>query len=237
MKTIDIVMPTLRRIHAFKSLETLFYVPWPYKLHLVTDGISWADAVNIGIRQTNQKNDILLMDDDVILSEETLADVDRFYDKADIFGFQLLFPNQMVQHAGGAVAADRKVFHMGYRAPVGHEALEIPYYVCHVTTSLVYIKSEAINKLRGMAIDMPGISLEDVDFCFRAVKMGLRILYLPNKAIHLESATKKSIPNFNENLELAIQEIRKRHLQEDKFFNYVREFPKKVELPKEEAKT
>ena len=35
------------------------------------------------------------------------------------------------------------------------------------------------------------ISCEDVDFCFRAMRAGLKVLYWPNaKAIHLEGATR-----------------------------------------------
>ena len=80
-----------------------------------------------------------------------------------------------------------------------------------------------------MAIDMPGVSLEDVDFSFRALKMGYKILYLPSIAIHMESATKSTMPNFVANIARAEQEIIKRHLIDEKFFEYASKFPKQVE--------
>ena len=137
MNNVEIIMPTMRRIHAFKALESLSLIPFNYKLHVVTDGSSWADAINIGLSHTKKESDIILMDDDVILQDDTFNLIGEYYDKADIFGFLLVYPDGKIQHAGGKVDPNKRMFHMGYGELTGVNGYGKPYYVCHATTSLI----------------------------------------------------------------------------------------------------
>jgi len=198
------------------------------KLHLIYEGATWAQAVNIGIDESKEPGDFLIMDDDVFLREETFSLVEKHYNDADIFGFKLLFPDNRIQHAGGFVDGDA-VTHFGYGGRP--ELYPDPQYVAHVTTSLVYIKRHVIDKLGGMAIDIPGVQMEDVDFSFRALKAGFRILYLPGTAIHLESATKRNIfgTDFENRIKEAHSEIVLRHLNDEPFKQILGGFPKPLE--------
>lgn len=218
---IDIVIPSLRHKHAFDCIERLRHVPFHYKLHFVTAGKSWAEAVNIGLFQT--KNDVLLMDDDVMLESDTLTQVIHEYEKADIFGFKLLFPDGRIQHAGG-VFIDGEITHLGFGMPDKGQFSK-PVYTCHLTTSLVYIKRKAINVLSGMDATYRGVQFEDVDFSFRALKAGLDLLYLPGRAVHLESATKKVEPNFHSRMAVNKQELYRRFMQDEDFKAFIKGFP------------
>lgn len=228
---VDIIIPTLRRSHAFSCFDKLHNVPWPYKLHVITTGKTWAEAINIGLKQSDKKNDVILMDDDVFITPKTFIDMESTMDDADIFGFKLLFPNGEIQHAGGIVR-NESIGHIGFQEEDKGQ-FDQPCYVCHATTSLIYIKRHVLDSLEGMAEDIPGIQMEDVDFSFRAIRAGFKILYLPNSAIHLQSASKRFIQGFDEKLVLADAEIKKRHFSDPIFLKKIQEYPKplaKLEL-------
>lgn len=225
-KVVDVIIPTLGKInpksHPFMCFENLHFIPWAYWLHVVTGGKTWAEAVNLGIEKTSG-NDIILLDDDVFINHETFSLVNTYYDKADIFGFKLYFPDRRIQHAGGIVR-NGSISHIGWQ-DTNKDEYDKARYVCHVTTSCIYIKRRVIDALKGMTV-MPGQQMEDVDFSFRALKAGFKIMYLPSKAIHMESATKRFFPNFQKDIGIAYQEIIKNHLSDNKFLELVQSYPK-----------
>lgn len=226
MRQVDLIIPTLKRGHVFQCLSNLSCIPWPYRLFLVTEGNTWAEAINIGLKETSGENDVILMDDDVFVTVDSFKSLDAHYLEADIFGFKLLFPNGRIQHAGGFYQ-DGMIGHIAHGME-NHSAFNAPYYVCHATTSLIYIKRHVLDKLKGMAEDIPGVQMEDVDFSFRALKSGFKIMYLPDPAIHMESATKKDFPEFRENIGVAFREIEKRHLRDYDFVSELNSFPKSI---------
>lgn len=227
MRTVDVIIPTVGHIyktaHPFNCFSRLQHIPFPVRVHVVTGGKSWAEAINIGLAQTDGQNDIILMDDDVFINQYTFTGMERFYDQADIFGFRLLFPDGKIQHAGG-VCDGQMVGHIGY-GDVNDSITKDPYYVCHATTSLIYIKRHVLNSLKGMATDIPGIQFEDVDFSFRALKEDFKILQLPNEAVHIGSGTKKTMPKFSERCDMAFEEVKKRHLSDAEFQMKVSKYP------------
>lgn len=229
MNIVDVIIPTMRKVHAFSCLERLRHIPWPYRLHVITGGRSWAEAINIGLKQTNPNSDVILMDDDVFIDKDTFSTLDDNYPFADIFGFKLLFPDKSIQHMGGIVRAGQ-IGHIGY-AEEDRGQYKTPLFTCHATTSLIYIKRKVLNLIGGMSEDIPGIQMEDVDFSFRALKAGLKILVLPTSAIHLQSASKKSLPQFEENIAKAFAEVHKRHMEDQNFVTELQKFPiKKLEF-------
>lgn len=229
MKTVDIVIPTLGHIkktaHPYNCFERLHHIPWPYKLHVVTRGTTWGKAINIGLAQT--RNDVILMDDDVFINESTFDLVDSFYDEADVFGFRLLFPDGRIQHAGG-VYHNGMIGHIGFGIQDEGQFNDI-YYTCHLTTSLIYIKRKVLDKLGGIH-EMPGMQMDDVDFSFRALKAGFKLMYLPKNATHIESATKRSTPDFQAKINEAFEFIRQRHLSNPDFVKELERYPKRREL-------
>lgn len=223
---IDVIIPTLRRTHAFSCFEKLNHIPFPYKLHVITGGKTWAQAINIGLRQTDKKNDVILMDDDVFINADTFKSLESHFADADIFGFKLLFPDGKIQHAGGIVK-NGEIGHIGFGQD-DSDALKKAIRVCHATTSLIYIKRHVLDILEGMAEDIPGVQMEDVDFNFRALKAGFKIICLPETAVHIQSATKRFFDSFDEKVGLAYEEIKKRHFADREFLNLVQSYPKQI---------
>ena len=226
MKVVDVIIPTLGKVnpksHPFICFENLHHIPWPYWLHVITGGKTWAQAINIGLKQTSG-NDVILMDDDVFINHETFKKVNEYYDYADIFGFKLFFPDGKIQHAGGIVR-NQGIGHIGWRSE-DDQKYNDPLYVCHVTTSLIYIKRHVLDKLGGMTV-MPGQQMEDVDFNFRAIKEGFKILYIPSPAIHMESATKRFFHSFQQDISRAYTYVVDTHFKDSDFVKELISYPK-----------
>lgn len=227
MDCVDIIIPTLRKNHAFSCFDKLHLIPFPYKLHVITAGKSWAQAINIGLRQTDKKNDVLILDDDTFITADTFKNLEYHYEDADIFGFKLLFPNGQIQHAGGLVR-NKEIGHLGFMEE-DQGQYDKPLYVCHATASCLYIKRHVLDEVEGMAESIPGVQMEDVDFNFKALKHGFKILYLPNVAIHVQSASKRFLPQFDDKVALAYQEIKKRYFSDDEFLKKIESYPKPLE--------
>lgn len=216
-RVVDVVIPSLGKSHVAVCMSLLRHIPWPIKLHVIVEGKSWSEAVNLGLDEST--GDVILMDDDIFLRPTTFSfmNQDKVYEQADIFGFKLLYPDGRIQHAGGYYDGNI-VRHYGHTEKDSGQ-YDVERYVAHATTSLIYIKRHVVADLKGMARDMPGMQFEDVDFCFRSIKAGYKILYTPGDATHLESATKRYMVNFHENMERNWKIVQDKHLGNKEFLN------------------
>lgn len=204
MRKVDVIIPTQHKHDVPKLLkEFQLYAPFYMVFHVIDDGHNWPTATNIGLKKANR--DVILCDDDIELLPDTFKDFDDYYDKADMFGFKLLYPNRTIQHAGG--------FFVGHYGQHSQEDKFCTSRYCdHITTSLCYIKKHVFEKIGYMAEDYPGEQFEDVDFTIRMKNAGFKKLYIPNKAIHHESATKKqTVKDFNKKMNLNYDELVRRH--------------------------
>ena len=223
---IDIVMPTLLKPHHRRSIRALEEnTRVPFRLHLVTEGRRWSEAVNIGFKECT--NDIVIMDDDVEVLPGWDNGLDKLVSHADLIGFKLLFPNGRIQHAGGMVThnllkaiASSPSFSIGHRGywqkdrGQFSQAIAVPF----VTFGLVYIKRSVVDTLGGIDESYAeGLQYEDVDFNFRALANGSTTLYCPNAAIHHESTTQKEFANFAKKSAINYAKFHKRWFEDEEF--------------------
>lgn len=205
MEKVSIIIPTLWKECCKKAFKSLSLVPFQYRLIVVDGGSTWAEAVNIGIQKS--EGDVLLMDDDITLLPDTFSLLSESYDLGDIFGFKLLFPDGRIQHGGGKIGPDG-FGHLNYGDQSKMSTRK--RYVPHCTASLLYIKRVVLDKVGGIRI-FDGQQFEDVDFSMRALKAGFRIVYLPSEAIHAETATKASSPDFRAKFDFNYKKVMQEH--------------------------
>lgn len=203
MTNIDVVIPT-KYIQDVASLVKDFNRILPNaQVHVISEGHNWPTAINIGLKKCT--GDVILCDDDIELRDDTFYGLEDYYDEADIFGYKLLYPNGTIQFAGGYY-----VGHYGHRQP--GDTHNKKRYCDHITTSLCFIKKHVLDEVGEMATDYPGEQFEDVDFMIRAGEKGFNKLYIPQVAIHHESATKKqTIPDFINKMNINHAELYRRH--------------------------
>jgi hypothetical protein len=105
-----------------------------------------------------------------------------------IAGGKALYPGGTIQHAGGYVDERGHGAHYGYRqkdAGQFDQAREVDY----VTGATLAITRRAFDTIGGLDEGFVPAYHEDVDWCYRAQKAGLRVVYVPQAVlIHKEAS-------------------------------------------------
>lgn len=213
---IDIIIPSKKDSpllqDCLSSLKT--NTSRPHRVHVVEDGGSWVEAVNIGLSKCSLDNDIVLMDNDIRVMPCWLDDIDEDLKTADIIGFKLIRDKKTLDHAGCQVVFDPiRGFARFFTKNPKHTFFGIDTrgdrikninsytkrkYVPHCTTSLLYVKKDVFKRIGGMnRLTKDGRYHEDFDFGFRAIYNGFRILYSPRTSIHFNAGTKRNIKQID----------------------------------------
>jgi GT2 family glycosyltransferase/SAM-dependent methyltransferase len=114
----------------------------------------------------------------------------KAHPKAGIVGSKLLFPNDTIQHAGVAFAANGFPLHLYYGFPADHPAVNKARRHKAVTGACLLIKRALFEHLGGLDPMFHNV-YEDVDLCLRAGECGYEVHYCPASVLyHLQSVTR-----------------------------------------------
>ncbi len=110
-------------------------------------------------------------------------------------GTKLVWPNDIVQHAGVRVGVQGLADHIGttwWRDEPGPDDLNrIPRFVDAVTAACLAMPTDLFHRLGGFDGHRFPVAFNDVDLCLRLQEAGQRILWTPEPwAYHLESASR-----------------------------------------------
>lgn len=149
----------------------------------------FSHTVNVGLMKAHEEQrDAVLVNSDVIFKKPWLHAMENT--DAAIVGALLLYPNTCIQHAG--------IYHSNFlqvwveRLKFGPHDLPAAHVPkdCPVTGALQFIRLETMNKI-GVYDEAFKLGWEDVDYCLRAWKFGMRVTYQPEAAAtHHESFTR-----------------------------------------------
>lgn len=152
-------------------------------------------TVNHGLKKAIfEERDALLLNADIEFTNnvwlDNLEDTD-----ADIVGALLLYPNDIIQHAGIYFSSFSRNFDHRFKgAPSNCPQAHIPCE-CPVTGALQFIRKECLNDV-GLYDENFRLGYEDVDFMIRAITGGYKSLYNPKvTAYHHESLMRGNDPS------------------------------------------
>ena len=151
--------------------------------------------INLGAAKADGDFVLLLNDDMEIITPDWLECMLEHaqWPEVGAVGAKLLFPDGRLQHAG-VTLLDGKPHHHFYGWP-GHDP---GYFGSHILTrnyssvtgACLLTRTELFHDVGGFAADFP-LNFNDIDFCLRLRKKGLRIVFTPYAQLfHFESASK-----------------------------------------------
>jgi GT2 family glycosyltransferase len=161
---------------------------------------NYSRKVNFGVLASTGDRLVVLNDDVEVITPEWLDDLLGPLEEPDVglTGAKLLFSSTAIQHAG--LAFTRGGYHHAYRFASSKSAgefgiLAVNREVSGVTGACVGLRRETFFEIGGLAEGLPE-SFNDVDFCYKMLRFGYRILYMAHcELFHFESQTR--IPTAN----------------------------------------
>lgn len=155
------------------------------KLIQNTKNMGYAGGNNVGLRVAT--GDVLvLLNQDTEVNDNWLTElVKPMLSDASvgITGGKALYPDGMIQHAGGYIDEHGEGHHFGYRQTDGdqfNQSCDVDY----VTGAGLAITRETYNAIGELDESFYPAYYEDVDWCFSARRAGFRVVYIP-KAVFL----------------------------------------------------
>ena len=125
-----------------------------------------------------------------------------------IVGCKLVYPDGMIQHAGGVINVRGIAFHLGIGKPDNGTYDEVKD-VDYVTGAAFMIKRGLVQKIGLIDEGFFPALFEDTDYCVRAKMAGYRVVYNPKTTIiHYEGVTVKKRPMLKKNFIMHKNRIR-----------------------------
>jgi GT2 family glycosyltransferase len=148
----------------------------------------FATNVNRGLRASDRRHDVILLNSDVIPMRDWLASLQyasTHGPKTGIVGAKLLYPDNRIQYAGTIRNPDApEWFDHRYRfKPADWGPAEIPGPTLAVTGACMYIARGVLDQV-GLFDEEYGMGYEDVDYCLRAWQAGYEVIYTPSARLH-----------------------------------------------------
>ena len=150
--------------------------------------LGFANANNLGVKNA-QYNNILFLNNDTLANNDFISKPLEYLNdqKIGIVGIKLLYPDNLVQHAGIAFNHHKKPEHIFKFFKNEHPIVNRVEEMQAVTGACLFIKKNIFENLGGFDESFVN-GWEDMDLCFKVRNFGLKVLYTGEVFIyHLES--------------------------------------------------
>jgi GT2 family glycosyltransferase len=146
---------------------------------------------------------------------EALRGYATAHPEAAVLGAKLLYPGEVVQHAGVVFGQDGYPHHLYAGFPAKHPAVCHPRRLQAVTAACMLVRRDAFEAAGGFDTGFHN-SLEDVDLCLRIGAAGGEVHYCPDAVlVHLESASRGRSDRFERSVSLYCERWRQRVHRDD----------------------
>jgi GT2 family glycosyltransferase len=144
--------------------------------------------VNRGLRATDPRDDVVLLNSDVVPLRDWLACLQYATTRGSdigIVGAKLLYPDNRIQYAGTIRNSSApEWFDHRYRfKPADWGPAGVAGPTLAATGACMYITREVLDRV-GLFDEEYGMGYEDVDYCLRAWEAGYRVVYAPSAQLH-----------------------------------------------------
>ncbi len=163
-----------------------------------SDGVfNFSKINNFGIQYCRGEYVILLNNDIEVITENWIEEMLMLNQRDDvaIVGAKLIYPNNIIQHAGVIVGLGKiaghghKAFPRNYHGFMGR-LLYVQNYSA-VTGACLMVKKDIYLKLGGLDEENFAVAFNDIDFCLRVRELGYLICYTPFAELyHYESISR-----------------------------------------------
>ncbi len=151
----------------------------------------FVEACNAGAREASAANLVFLNND----TEVTDGWLDRLVATVQIpgvgaVGGMLVYPDGLVQEAGGIVFANGDAANWGNRRAASLPELQFAREVDYCSAACLLVRRDIFMAVGGFDLRYAPAYYEDVDLCFAVRRMGYRVMYQPLcRVVHVEGAT------------------------------------------------
>lgn len=154
--------------------------------------LGFSGGNNVGLASTDADVVILLNQDTEVRVGWLQAIRDAFLldEKVGIVGCKALYPDGRIQHAGAKVnTISAFATHIGQgEEDLGQHDLLVD--VNYVTGAAFAIRRQVLERLKGLDEGFNPALYEEVDYCYRARRLGYRVVYQPQAVlVHYESTS------------------------------------------------
>jgi GT2 family glycosyltransferase len=164
-----------------------------------TGPFNWALMNNLAAHKSEEDVLIFLNNDTLVLNPDWIDELVSLAMRKDVgvVGCRLIYDDGAIQHAGFLALNERRRFltHDGLGDPgsypgyLGRNALV--HRTVAVTGACLAVRREVFRHLGGFDAARFQVEANDVDLCFKAADLGLKVLYSPFATLHhLESRTR-----------------------------------------------
>ncbi|MDW7772673.1 MAG: glycosyltransferase [Desulfobulbaceae bacterium] len=158
---------------------------------------NFAGLCNHGVEQAGGEYVVLLNNDIEIITPEWMEALLELAqaDEIGAVGGKLIYPDQRIQHAGivlGMAGVAGHPHHFFHKDDVGYYARpHVIHNVSAVTGACMMVGRDLYRDAGGMDSEHFAVAYNDVDFCLKLLRRGLRNVFTPYcEMIHYESATR-----------------------------------------------
>lgn len=156
---------------------------------------NYSQKVNAGFELVDTEDLILLNDDVEVRSADWIEALLSLSGREGVgaVGARLLYPNETVQHAGVVLGVNDLSAHLFHGLPRDHVAYcgysHVIRNYAAVTGAVLATRMSLVRKLEGFDRNL-AIDFNDIDFCLRVQKLGLRVAFTPfAELFHFEGAS------------------------------------------------
>ncbi|TFE66979.1 glycosyltransferase [Methylacidiphilum caldifontis] len=178
---------------------------WPIRTISVDFPYNWSRLNNLGKEESKGEILLFLNDDIEVLSPYWLESMLSHVIKEDVgaVGAKLYYPDMSIQHGGiyfsQSLIGGEHILRYYKDQEISEKWLgELDRECTAVTGACLMVRRSVFEKLGGFDESFP-VAFNDVDFCLRARRMGLRNIFCARaKLIHYEGMSRAGIPEEND---------------------------------------